>query len=492
MATLWFAAAVVGLAADRADTVPARGADRARGAARGRLRPRWCWRRSRPRSRASRARSPGCSSRSPGSAIALAGRAPARRGARDRRRAAHRRAQPGVPARRRGAVRLLGVHRDPDAGRGAWSGSSRASTGPCGSGRSCTRALAIAALRRPQPAGRQRHPARGAVRRARAGARALAARAPGRARWSPCPLLYWQWVAPVRDVAQGGRRSVDRAGLLRAAAAPSSSGRTATEGRSESRSRRRSNRWEADYVAPRVPARARLAAPARVRRLRSVHGRQPDRRPPTGTGSRPGVTYVAVPDAEPRLPLRGRGGAGRRRACPTCARVDERRTGASTAVAGAGLVRRAPTARRRSATLGGGLELHARPGDAGPYLVRSTTRRYWTVTAGDACVERDGDWTPGRGRARRDRAASRRGSASAASSGGTMLGIVLGLASSVAWGISDFLGGLQARRISALTRAARQPAGGPGAGPGRRADRRRRSRSAARDAAIAAGAGAAS
>jgi drug/metabolite transporter (DMT)-like permease len=32
-----------------------------------------------------------------------------------------------------------------------------------------------------------------------------------------------------------------------------------------------------------------------------------------------------------------------------------------------------------------------------------------------------------------------------------MLGIALGLASSVAWGISDFLGGLQTRRISAIT-----------------------------------------
>ncbi len=32
-----------------------------------------------------------------------------------------------------------------------------------------------------------------------------------------------------------------------------------------------------------------------------------------------------------------------------------------------------------------------------------------------------------------------------------MLGVALALASSVAWGVSDFLGGLQTRRISALT-----------------------------------------
>src|SRR6476659_9606911 len=35
--------------------------------------------------------------------------------------------------------------------------------------------------------------------------------------------------------------------------------------------------------------------------------------------------------------------------------------------------------------------------------------------------------------------------------GRAMLGIALALGSSVAWGISDFLGGLQSRRISAIT-----------------------------------------
>ncbi len=31
--------------------------------------------------------------------------------------------------------------------------------------------------------------------------------------------------------------------------------------------------------------------------------------------------------------------------------------------------------------------------DAGTYLVRIHYTPYWTVTSGDACVQRDGDWT---------------------------------------------------------------------------------------------------
>src|ERR671934_1640444 len=71
-----------------------------------------------------------------------------------------------------------------------------------------------------------------------------------------------------------------------------------------------------------------------------------------------------------------------------------------------------------------------------------------------------------------------------------MLGIALGLGSSIAWGVSDFLGGLQSRRISAFTvLLVSQPVGlvlalavalAIGGDP-----------LSARDAAIAAGAGAA-
>jgi hypothetical protein len=31
--------------------------------------------------------------------------------------------------------------------------------------------------------------------------------------------------------------------------------------------------------------------------------------------------------------------------------------------------------------------------DSGQFLVRIHYTRYWTVTSGDACVERDGEWT---------------------------------------------------------------------------------------------------
>ena len=74
------------------------------------------------------------------------------------------------------------------------------------------------------------------------------------------------------------------------------------------------------------------------------------------------------------------------------------------------------------------------------------------MTSGDACVQRDGDWT------RLDvRSAGAVDVAARFSLDGLlrrdsrMLGIVLALGSSVAWGTSDFLGGLRARRMSALT-----------------------------------------
>ena len=179
--------------------VPARGAVRARGAARGRLRRRRCW-------AALAAALASLASPVAGLFVALAGvrdrarrRAPARRGARDRRRAADRRPQPRLPDRRRGAVRVLGLHRDPDPGRGAWSGSCPRED----------RALRIGAVL--YALARDRRSSSSPTRWA--GTSPASGRcSPGRC-WRSCspaggwscsrvsvPLLYWQWVAPVRDV----------------------------------------------------------------------------------------------------------------------------------------------------------------------------------------------------------------------------------------------------------------------------------------------------
>ena len=109
---------------------------------------------------------------------------------------------------------------------------------------------------------------------------------------------------------------------------------------------------------------------------------------------------------------------------------------------------------------------------------RSTSTPLWSVTAGEACVSEgaDDETEVERGRGA-ERSRSRRGSA------GIRLGIVLGLASSVAWGVSDFLGGLQSRRISALSVLLGEPAGRPRARARGRADRRRQRLSARRRAA---------
>ena len=99
------------------------------------------------------------------------------------------------------------------------------------------------------------------------------------------PLLYWQLVAPVRDVAQGGGGRVDRARPSTSHCWRSSIGSARQPGAARVQIPPTKNRWEAAYVASEHPICARLAAPARARGLRPVHGRQPDRRTPTGLGS---------------------------------------------------------------------------------------------------------------------------------------------------------------------------------------------------------------
>ena len=53
----------------------------------------------------------------------------------------------------------------------------------------------------------------------------------------------------------------------------------------------------------------------------------------------------------------------------------------------------APTGRRDRIVAMGPASFTLLAPDSGMFLVRVRYTRYWTVTAGDACVQRHGDWT---------------------------------------------------------------------------------------------------
>jgi hypothetical protein len=208
------------------------------------------------------------------------------------------------------------------------------------------------------------------------------------------PLLYWQLVAPVRDVSE-------------AAGDPSAQSSyyepllDELERRTQGRPARveippTGNRWEADYVAPRFPlARGWLRqlesddrdlftdgnlTAAEYRRWLDQHG----------------VSYVAVADAELDYLATDeealiRGGLPYLRAVWS----DEhwrlyRVEGGTGLVSGEGPLRSAHDG-RLTALGPAGFTVAAR--DSGALLVRVRYSRYWTVTSGEACVERHGDWT---------------------------------------------------------------------------------------------------
>ncbi len=210
------------------------------------------------------------------------------------------------------------------------------------------------------------------------------------------PLLYWQWVAPIRDLSKAaGDPSVEEAyyGALlgelqgRTGGAPVRIEIPPTQ-----------NRWEADYVASRFPI-----ARGWLRQLESddfdlfTDGRLT----PTAYRSwlyERGVSYVALPDAKPDY-LAEDEDALIQRGLPYLRPVWANPHWRLYRVQGSpGLVSRAgdfpgPTGHRDRLTALGPDRFTLSARDSGSFLVRVHYTPYWTVTAGDACVERDGDWT---------------------------------------------------------------------------------------------------
>jgi hypothetical protein len=207
------------------------------------------------------------------------------------------------------------------------------------------------------------------------------------------PLVYWQWVAPVRDLSQASGDPSVHASYYRPLLAQLEHRTHGLPVRVEIPPTR--VRWEADYVAPRFPL-----ARGWLRQLESgdfdlfTDGNLTAATYRSWLDQR-GVSYVAVADT--KLDYLSTDEAALIRdglpyLRPVWSNQDwqlyrvERSTGL-VAHAGPGSARR-----NRLTALGpASFTLSAR--DSGTFLVRVRYSRYWTVTAGHACVERDGDWT---------------------------------------------------------------------------------------------------
>ena len=210
------------------------------------------------------------------------------------------------------------------------------------------------------------------------------------------PLLYWQWNAPIRDFAAGWGESSVTAGYYQPLIAEFDRLTNGRPVRIEIPPTR--NRFEADYVAPEFPlARGwlrqsesgdfdlftddNLTAPAYRAWLQ-------DR----------GVSYVALADADPDYLAEDedelvRGGL------PYLHEVwsDEHwllyRLDDAVGLTSPAEDPAEPSDAGNSVTRIGASDFTFAAADAGSYLVRIHFTPYWTVTSGDACVVRDGDWT---------------------------------------------------------------------------------------------------
>ncbi len=210
------------------------------------------------------------------------------------------------------------------------------------------------------------------------------------------PLLYWQWVAPVRDLSEATGDPSVRSSYYQPLL-------TQLEHRTGGRPVRveippTRNRWEADYVAPRFPL-----ARGWLRQLEYgdidlfTNGNLTAAAYRSWLDQR-GVSYVAVADAEPDYlsideEALIRGGLPYLRPVWSDQHWRLYRVKRST-----GLVSRAgdfpgPGGRRDRLTALGPASFTLSTRDSGPFVVRIHYTRYWTVTAGNACVERDGEWT---------------------------------------------------------------------------------------------------
>jgi hypothetical protein len=210
------------------------------------------------------------------------------------------------------------------------------------------------------------------------------------------PLLWWQWVAPVRDFAAGQNDPSVTAGYYQPLIGELDHLTRGRPVRIEIPPTR--NRYEANYVAPHFPL-------ARGWLRQSESG---DFDLFTGDHLTPasyrawlqerGVSYVALADADPDYLAEDeddliRAGLPYLRPVWSNEHWHLYRVRGAVGLTSTTQEPSKPSRPADGLTSIGAADFGFSARDAGTYLVRIHYTPYWTVTGGDACVERDGDWT---------------------------------------------------------------------------------------------------
>jgi hypothetical protein len=209
------------------------------------------------------------------------------------------------------------------------------------------------------------------------------------------PLLWWQWTAPVRDFAAGwGDPSVTAAYYQPLIAE--------LRGLTRERPVRieippTRNRFEADYVAPEFPLARGWLRQSESGDFDLFTGGNLTARAYRSWLQDRGVSYVALADADPDYLAKDegeliRGGLPYLREVWSDDHWRLYRLEAAVGLTSSTSHPAVPSRSGRLARVGASsFEFSARA--SGSYLVRIHYTPYWTVTSGDACVSRDGDWT---------------------------------------------------------------------------------------------------
>ena len=209
------------------------------------------------------------------------------------------------------------------------------------------------------------------------------------------PILWWQWVAPVRDIAAAWDEPSTSSGYYRPLLAELDRLAGGRPVRIEVPPTR--NRFESEYIAPRFPLSRGWLRQSESGDFHLFTGNRLSPASYRAWLQDQGVTYVALADAAPDYLAKDeddliRGGLGYLR--PVWSNDHwhlYRLRGAVGLVSTTGQRPRAASGARVSEVDPQSFTLAVRK--PGAYLVRFHYTPYWTVTAGNACTRDDRGWT---------------------------------------------------------------------------------------------------